>query len=247
MPDTAVTSIQQKYQQQYAADLESNRSRQKDIERQIATLEETLGRLRADEKWLAEQMELVPAHSETTAVPRAEDGAPAPVRPEETSVPEPRQEAHSATVPKKTVKKAAKRAAKRAAKKAPAKKTTATATVTERAAKPAAKKAATVKTTGKGAEPPLGDLLLRVLATNPVEPRTAAEVVTGLEKAFPERARDINTVRNTLERLVAKSRIERTKQGSTVYYTVPQQSGAGMQEADTTPAGEESETVAAQV
>ncbi|MFF7753299.1 hypothetical protein ACFZCP_29615 [Streptomyces sp. NPDC007971] len=243
MPDTAVTSIQQKYQRQYAADLESNRSRQKDIERQIATLKETLGRLRADEKWLAEQMELVPAHPETTAVPRAEGGAPAPVRPEENSVPEPRQEAHSATVPKKT----AKKTEKKAAKKAPAKKTTATATVTERAAKPAAKKAATVKTTGKGAEPPLGDLLLRVLATNPVEPRTAAEVVTGLEKAFPERARDINTVRNTLERLVAKSRIERTKQGSTVYYTVLQQSGAGMQEADTTPAGEESETVAAQV
>lgn len=70
------------------------------------------------------------------------------------------------------------------------------------------------------------------------------------------RARDVNTVRNTLERLVAKSRIERTKQGRTVYYTLQQQTGSAGQEADTTPspagqvagtsAGEESEKVLAQ-
>ncbi|MGW2746534.1 BlaI/MecI/CopY family transcriptional regulator [Streptomyces sp. NPDC001450] len=77
-----------------------------------------------------------------------------------------------------------------------------------------------------------------------------------MEQQFPVRARDVNTVRNTLERLVAKSRIERTKQGRTVYYTLQQQTGSAGQEADTTPspagqvagtsAGEESEKVLAQ-
>nr|WP_237522330.1 BlaI/MecI/CopY family transcriptional regulator [Streptomyces sp. SID1328] len=84
-----------------------------------------------------------------------------------------------------------------------------------------------------------------ILAQQPGEPRTAGEVVSALEEAFPERARDINTVRNTLERIVAKSRVERTKQGSTVYYTALQQDGAAAPEADTTasaadtPANEE--------
>ncbi|MFJ9818659.1 hypothetical protein ACIRU3_26070 [Streptomyces sp. NPDC101151] len=242
MPDTAAaTSIQQKYQRQYAADLESNRSRQEDIQEHIARLQETLGQLKADEKWLTEQVELVPARPGTTAVPRAEDGTSAPVGPPEAAVPGPRKEAGSATAQKQAVK----QSPARAPKKAPAKKTAAAA-ATRQAAKTPAQDAAVVEKADKGAEPSLGDLLLRVLDTNPGGPRTAAEVVTGLEKAFPARARDVNTVRNTLERLVAKSRIERAKQGSTVYYSVPQESQDGAQETDTTtPAGEESEKVPA--
>ncbi|MFC9287501.1 hypothetical protein ACFT0E_12605, partial [Streptomyces sp. NPDC057052] len=47
-----------------------------------------------------------------------------------------------------------------------------------------------------------------------------------LEEQHPEWVRDINVVHSVLERLVAKSRIERTKQKETVLYTAVDGSAA---------------------
>ncbi|MFE7779327.1 hypothetical protein ACFU5O_36800, partial [Streptomyces sp. NPDC057445] len=53
-------------------------------------------------------------------------------------------------------------------------------------------------------------------------PRTVGEVVKDLTQAHPERVvTSVQVVRNALETLVAKSLAERSKQGSTVYYTAP--------------------------
>lgn len=51
------------------------------------------------------------------------------------------------------------------------------------------------------------------------EPRTAAEIAKALAEAHPERNINDNLVRTTTERLVARSRVVRAKQGATVFYT----------------------------
>jgi hypothetical protein len=55
------------------------------------------------------------------------------------------------------------------------------------------------------------------------EPRTAAEVVTDLTQALPDREIKATVVRSTLESLVAKGQVHRTKQQRSVFYsaTVP--------------------------
>ncbi|MFD5662670.1 BlaI/MecI/CopY family transcriptional regulator [Streptomyces hirsutus] len=94
---------------------------------------------------------------------------------------------------------------------------------------------------------------MTVLGKHAGQPRTAGEVAGDLEREYPERARDINTVRSTLERLVAKSRVERTKQKNTVLYTAVTESAPAADDAaaEASPAtetagAEETEKVPAQ-
>ncbi|MFE6554245.1 BlaI/MecI/CopY family transcriptional regulator [Streptomyces sp. NPDC004096] len=63
--------------------------------------------------------------------------------------------------------------------------------------------------------------LVRRHLTEQGEPRSAAEVATALETAYAERDIKTAVVRTTLENLVAKNQAQRTKQGSSVYYTAP--------------------------
>ena len=106
---------------------------------------------------------------------------------------------------------------KTAAKRAAVKKTSAKA--------PSAKKAAGRKTSvtravGAGEKTPaLSDLVHQHLAGQP-EPMTAGGIAKALTAAHPQRNISDNLVRTVTERLVARSRVERAKQGSTVYYTV---------------------------
>ncbi|MFI8488840.1 hypothetical protein [Streptomyces rubrogriseus] len=82
------------------------------------------------------------------------------------------------------------------------------------AAKPAAKKAATRAT----AQPTLVELVREHLVGQR-EPRSAAEVTTALSEAHSGRTVKTTVVRTTLEGLVAKNQAQRTKQGTSVYYT----------------------------
>ncbi|SPF06643.1 hypothetical protein [Streptomyces sp. MA5143a] len=82
-----------------------------------------------------------------------------------------------------------------------------------KAKKPAAKAAA-----AKGTQPTLVELIRQHL-TEQSEPRSAAEVAAALGQTHPDRRIQTNVVRTTLEGLVAKSKAQRTKQGSSVYYT----------------------------
>ncbi|MGX4687793.1 hypothetical protein [Streptomyces sp. JNUCC 63] len=67
------------------------------------------------------------------------------------------------------------------------------------------------------------------------EPRSAAEVATALGQAHPDRRVKATVVRTTLEGLVAKGQAQRTKQGTSVFYTAsgaPEQGQAQPEPAD---------------
>ncbi|MFD9902690.1 hypothetical protein [Streptomyces sp. NPDC059063] len=72
---------------------------------------------------------------------------------------------------------------------------------------------------GKSSQPLLGDLLLTLLNGHD-EPRLAKELRDELIEKHPSRNPTPQVVRNTLESLVAKGRIERHKQQRSVMYTV---------------------------
>lgn len=194
MSETATTTeVASQYAAQVAGDLERNAQEQERIGADITTLQEKLTALQHDHSVL---VNIQQALASTVPAPAAES----------TSVPSPR---------KKT---AAEPADDRRSR---AEKTTAS---RGRAAarKPAAKKARAAKAAGKAAvksdAPTLVELVRRHLAAQS-EPRSAAEVAAGVNQAHPERAVQTTVVRNTLEGLVAKQHAQRTKQGSSVYYT----------------------------
>ncbi|MFD6327464.1 BlaI/MecI/CopY family transcriptional regulator [Streptomyces sp. NPDC058442] len=235
-------SLQSQYAAQFADHLAGNREEQ-------ARLRKRLEQLEADEAWLVKALETVSAPAGAGASAQAPENEPAqpqdntsgPTEPAESS--EATDVGASAAVPKQRQDKPAG---------APAKKTTAKKTAAKRST---AKKAPAAKktTVAKAGEPALGELLLSVLGKHAGQPRTASEVVGDLEREYPERARDINTVRSTLERLVAKSRIERTKQKNTVLYTAVTESAPAADNAAAeasprteTAGAEETEKVSAQ-
>ncbi|PAZ10477.1 hypothetical protein CLM62_40665 [Streptomyces sp. SA15] len=116
----------------------------------------------------------------------------------------------SATVPSPRKKATAAPGARKQAKKATGEQPAAK----ERSAtKPAAKNAA-----AKTDQPTLVELIRRHLAEQN-EPRSAAEIATALGQAHPERGIKTNVVRTTLENLVARAQAQRTKQGTSVFYT----------------------------
>ncbi|MDT0484128.1 hypothetical protein [Streptomyces doebereineriae] len=92
--------------------------------------------------------------------------------------------------------------------------------------KKAAAKASTVPS-----GPTLVDLVREHLADQR-EPRSAAEISTALGRQHPERTIKATVVRTTLEGLVARNRAQRTKQGTSVFYTSPDASGPAAQTED---------------
>ncbi|MEU0374951.1 hypothetical protein ABZ070_33110, partial [Streptomyces sp. NPDC006283] len=114
---------------------------------------------------------------------------------------------------------------------APAKKAASTAPAAAKldAKKATVKKAPVNKIAGKAGEvkgPALTELIYAHLAGQS-EPRTAQEITKVLAEAHPGRTVNVNLVRTTTERLVGRSRVERVKQGSTVYYTARAAADAG--------------------
>lgn len=218
-------SLQSQYATQFAHHLADNREEQ-------TRLRKRLEQLVADEAWLVKALEAVSAPAEggaDTGVQAPEDESVQPqdstTRPAKaTEATESAVEA-SAALPKQRQDKPAKASAKKTTAKEASTKTTTAKKATAKKA-PAAQKstvkqtpAAKKTTSSRAGAPSLGELLLNVLGRHAGQPRTASEVADDLEREYPERARDVNTVRNTLERLVAKSRVERMKQKNTVLYT----------------------------
>jgi hypothetical protein len=77
--------------------------------------------------------------------------------------------------------------------------------------------------------PTLVDLVREHLAGQS-EPRSAAEITTALGQQHPERTIKTTVVRTTLEGLVAKTQAQRTKQGSSVFYTAPETARSATQD-----------------
>ncbi|MFD6311112.1 hypothetical protein [Streptomyces nigra] len=86
--------------------------------------------------------------------------------------------------------------------------------------KPAGKKTATKAPGTASASPTLVDLVREHLA-GLSEPRSAAEITAALGQQHPERTIKTTVVRTTIEGLVARNQAQRTKQGSSVFYTAP--------------------------
>lgn len=194
MPETATTTeVASQYAAQVAGDLERNAQEQERIGADIATLQEKLTALQHDHSVL---VNIQQALASTVPAPTAES----------TPVPSPRKKAAAEPV---------------GGRRSQAGKAT-TSRGRAAAKKPAAKKARAAKAAGKSAvksdAPTLVELVRRHLAAQS-EPRSAAEVSAGLNQAHPDRAVQTTVVRNTLEGLVAKRHAQRTKQGSSVYYT----------------------------
>ncbi|WEO99553.1 hypothetical protein A6P39_038980 [Streptomyces sp. FXJ1.172] len=71
---------------------------------------------------------------------------------------------------------------------------------------------------GKDQGPTLRDLVVTHLSDEG-DPRSALDVADALSKAYPERGIKITVVRSTLEALVAKGNVRRSKRGKSVFYT----------------------------
>ncbi|MFD3314908.1 BlaI/MecI/CopY family transcriptional regulator [Streptomyces sp. NPDC058694] len=85
--------------------------------------------------------------------------------------------------------------------------------------KKAAAKSPETKASSPGAKlPTLVELIHNHLGRQS-EPRSSAEISTALAQAHPDREIKPKVVRTTVEGLVAKGHVQRTKQGSSVFYT----------------------------
>ncbi|MGW9451687.1 hypothetical protein [Streptomyces sp. NPDC055632] len=242
------TSIHTRYAEQLAADLAANRAEQ-------ASIAARLEQLQAEEKWLITTLDSMPA----TTAPAS--GVNEPVEAvQEAAVPQPRETREAAPVEKTAARRTS--VGKAPAKKAPAAKKTAAKTPKAPAGKPTAKKPAARKAaTGKAAEkkptgglsetqsaPTLGTLLDGLLDGFPGEPLKVSEIHAEFTKAHPGRSTSVQVVRNALEGLVKKDRIEKdTRQGVALYTKPRATDAAGAGAEASAPAGEPAEAVAAEV
>ncbi|MGN9815503.1 hypothetical protein ACTMUQ_09165 [Streptomyces sp. SD11] len=241
--ESAATQLKTQYAAQVSADLERNTKEQERIGAEVEALQEQLSALQHDQTLLAE-------------LQRALGGDPAAANAKGGSVPAPsvpRQATATATAGGRKKATTAKSAAKPAATKATAKSASKTAvskpavSKTTAATKPAAAKSTASKTgvskTGAQsgaaesgpAKPTLVELIREHLGRQS-EPRSSAEVATALAEAHPEREIKPKVVRTTVEGLVAKGQVQRTKQGSSVFYTTSKATPAETSaEQDTAP------------
>ncbi|KUL64176.1 hypothetical protein [Streptomyces sp. NRRL S-1521] len=196
--------VQGQYAAQVAADLEANRKEQERISAEVAALTEQLQVLESDHALLVNMQQALgangtdgaPAGAAKKAASRAK-AAPKSQRAKKAGTPRKKKSAAPATPP-------AKAAGKSAAKSTATKSTTAKATPKVPAA--------------RTPEPTLGELIRDHLAGQS-EPRSSAEIASALAEAHPDRTIKTTVVRTTVEKLVAKSQVQRTRQGSSVFYS----------------------------
>jgi hypothetical protein len=217
---TDTTGLTHQYSAQVAADLETNLKEQERISGDIAAQQQQLAALQRDHSVLVNIQQALGV-TQTTKEP-----APST---ETATVPSPRQKAKSAPRSKQTARKSTAAQERTTAKKATAAQERTTAKKATAAQENTTAKKATAKSEATAAQPTLVGLIRHHL-TEQDEPRSAAEISAALGQAHPERDIKTKVVRVTLEGLVARSQAQRTKQGSSVFYTAP--------EAETTPAAE---------
>ncbi|MFF8638001.1 hypothetical protein ACF052_27800 [Streptomyces pilosus] len=225
---TAATDLTSQYTAQVASDLERNVKEQERVTADIAALQEQLTVLQHDHTILVNMQQAL-GLAAAPAGPPAVTGVPDASEEEApggATVPAPR--GTSGTRPGDRKPRRAKKEAGRTASAEPARKP-----APARAKTAGAKRAAAKGTEAKGAGGPSAKAkegradgpklveLVRAHLEGQSEPRSAAEVAGALGEAHPGRAFRTTVVRNTLEGLVARNRAQRTKQGTSVFYTAP--------------------------
>ncbi|MEU6546208.1 hypothetical protein [Streptomyces sp. NPDC046859] len=228
---TTVTELTSQYSAQVTADLERNRKEQDRIAGEIEALQAQLTALRHDRTVLENVQRALgaaqePVGADDASVPAAEEEEPVAV------VPAPR-----AQEPRTTRRTKAAGAGKRAKETRPAKRAKGKGTGAGTASRRRTGARNTSTDDGKGTDrttakavdaaaassassPSLVELVRGHLAERQ-EPRSAAEVASALAEQYPERGVKATVVRSTLEGLVARNQAHRSKQGRSVFYTVP--------------------------
>ncbi|MET8165984.1 hypothetical protein ABZT34_17310 [Streptomyces sp. NPDC005329] len=201
--NTSATELTSQYTAQVTADLERNAKEQERVGAEIAALQEQLAALQRN-------------HTVLVSIQQAIDSAPAPA-PDTATRP-----SDSVAVPAPRKKAATSGTSKRAQPKKNASKPT------RPAAKASGPKPAEKTEPALSAQPTLVDLVRRHL-TEQSEPRSAAEIANALGQAHSERTIKTTVVRTTLEGLVAKAQAQRSKQGSSVFYTAADASASDAQ------------------
>jgi hypothetical protein len=219
-----VTELTSQYVSQVSNDLDNNVKEQDRIAAEISALQSQLTALQHDHGVLVSMQQAL-GITASAGVPAGTDGAVVPA-PRKTPTSAPATPA--APVVDRTPKKASgaePESTKRAAKKPAAKQATAKASPTKastpKASVPKAtptKSSAAKQAVPQTAQPTLVELVRRHL-TDQTEPRSAAEVTEALGKAHPDREIQTKVIRTTLENLVARNSAQRSKQGTSVFYT----------------------------
>lgn len=237
MPDQSTdASIRSRYLEQAASDLQENRRRQQELTERISTLKREeallLDILNITERFDTPSDSVV---SEAAPLPRQAQDEPvlvpaataattdtdAGADTEAATPAAPRRRARAARAvagPKSGARTAEKTGAKSAEK-------TADKSGAKSGAKSGKKKADRVSAQAKSRQPLLGDLFLDLLRAHN-EPRLAKELREELMREHPERTQTPQVVRNTLEALVAKGRIQRHKQQRSVLYSIAEPTSA---------------------
>ncbi|MGW2620129.1 hypothetical protein [Streptomyces sp. NPDC001500] len=249
--NASANELTSQYTAQVTADLERNAKEQERVGAEITALQEQLAALERDHGVLVsiqQAIDSAPTPARTAEPVEAAEAAGS------VTVPAPRKKsavasgARKRTQSKKTASRPGRSTDKPAARKrAAVKKDVArtdvatTDTANKSAAKTSTVKASTAKAStakagtakkdserkeaAKPSGPTLVDLVRDHLARQS-EPRSAAEIATALGETHPERTVKTTVVRTTLEGLVAKTQAQRTKQGSSVFYTAADASEA---------------------
>ncbi|MFC8390944.1 MULTISPECIES: hypothetical protein [unclassified Streptomyces] len=227
---TAATDLTSQYSAQVAGDLERNVKEQERVAAEIAALQEQLTVLQHDHTILVNMQQalgLVRSPAEPVGTPEAVGTSQPAGAPEAGGAPEADTVPDGATVPaprrrggaKSGTESEAEPGAKSGAEK-PKRTRKAAATRTASGKSAASGKSTRKPPAAKADGPKLVELVRRHLGEQS-EPRSAAEIAGALEQAHPERAVKTTVVRSTLEGLVARNQAQRTKQGSSVFYTTP--------------------------
>ncbi|OAH12602.1 hypothetical protein [Streptomyces jeddahensis] len=204
MPEDTLdaTNLKSQYVTQVASDLERNVKEQERIGAELAALEDQLQALRRDHALLLSVQQALTDESSTPLSDVASTASPEPdSAPKPAAVP-------TARKPKDGGKTAENKTAGRKA---------AAGKATAKGRKKSQPAAAPAKQPKAAAAPTLRELVLDHLGGQS-EPRSAAEVTTGLAEAHPDRTFQGTVVRNTLEALVAKGQVQRNKQQKSVFY-----------------------------
>ncbi|BFO17792.1 gamma-butyrolactone-binding regulator SlbR [Streptomyces sp. KM77-8] len=238
---TAATDLTSQYSAQVAGDLERNVNEQKRITDEIAALQQRLTVLQHDHTVLVSMRQALGLTSAAAGTvtepepqprPEAVDAPAAGTVPGGANVPAPRGKSGAepaARKPKRTRKVPARAtsgkaaAGKPATPGRPAPKRSAAKAEQPRTAQPTTDGTQAART-GAGPAKPDGPKLVELVRRHlgeQSEPRSAAEIAGALEHALPGRTVKVTVVRSTLEGLVARNRAQRSKQGSSVFYTAP--------------------------
>ncbi|MGW7271682.1 BlaI/MecI/CopY family transcriptional regulator [Streptomyces sp. NPDC054864] len=197
-PESA--GVQAQYAARVTADLETNRKEQERVGAQVTALQEQLRTLENDHALLLSMQQALGSTGAPAATAKKPSSRASTAK---KAVPAPRASANNSGAAR--------------TKKATANKAKDNKEKTAKAAKSAPRTGAK-KSAESASGPTLVELIDNHLAQQG-EPRSAAEITSALAQELPDRTIKTTVVRTTVEGLVAKGRAQRTKQGSSVFYT----------------------------